>query len=91
MGRKIGSVITPPTPQPIGPGNGTEVSSGRWRVTFSPPPHPVTGTKFLMLHFTEATLGPRDRIEVNLIYDTDIFDASSGPSFWSRPVGLLLA
>jgi hypothetical protein len=86
MGRKIGSVITLPTPQPIGPGNGTEVSPGRWRVTFSPPPLPSTGTKFLILHFTEAELGLDDKIEVNLIYDTDIFDLSSGPSFWSRPV-----
>src|SRR5262249_6688885 len=67
------------------PGHGTEVSPGRWRVTFSPAPA-STGTKFLMSHFTSATLGAGDGIEVPLGYDTDTFDSTDGPNFWSRPI-----
>lgn len=85
MSHRLGSLITPPSPVTIGPGSGTEVSPNRWRVTFSPPPHAL-GTKFLMLHFTGAVFGSGDRIEVNVNYGTDIFDASSGPDFWSRPI-----
>jgi hypothetical protein len=39
-----------------------------------------------MLHFTSAALGAGDRIEVPLGYDTDIFDATDGLNFWSRPI-----
>ena len=85
MSHRIGRVM-PQTPAVVvGPGHGTQVSPGRWRVTFSPPPA-STGTKFLMLHFTSAALGAGDRIEVPLGYDTDRFDSTDGLNFWSRPL-----
>src|SRR5437867_3307914 len=85
MSHRVGSVISVSPAQIVRPGNGTEVSPGRWKVTFSPAPAPG-GTKFLMLHFTAATFGAGDRIEVDLVYDTDVFTAASGPDFWSRPI-----
>lgn len=69
----------------VGPGRGTEVSPGRWKVTFSPAPA-ATGTKFLMLHFTSGSFGVGDQIEIPLGYATDVFTSSSGPSFWTRPI-----
>src|SRR5215213_11288083 len=69
MSHRIGRVIAQSPAVVVGPGHGTEVSPGRWRVTFSPAPA-STGTKFLMLHFTSAALGAGDRIEVRLGYDT---------------------
>ena len=85
MSHRIGRVM-PQTPAVVvGPGHGTQVSPGQWRVTFSPP-SASTGTKFLMLHFTSAALGAGDRIEVPLGYDTDRFDSTDGLNFWSRPL-----
>jgi hypothetical protein len=69
----------------VGAGRGTEVAPRRWKVTFAPPPA-ATGTKFLFLHFTTASLGSGDQIEIPLGYDTDVFDSAAGSSFWSRPV-----
>ncbi len=83
MSHRLGTVIA--SSQNLGSGNGTEVSPGRWKVTFSPPLAP-TGTKFLMLHFTGAALGGTDSLEVNLGYATDRFTNASGPDFWSRPI-----
>ncbi|MGH9722485.1 MAG: trypsin-like peptidase domain-containing protein [Bryobacteraceae bacterium] len=85
MSHRLGSVLAASPLQIVGPGNGTQVSPGRWKVTFSPPAAPG-GTKFLMLHFTAAALGAGDRLEVDLIYDTDVFTNASGPDFWSRPI-----
>lgn len=85
MSHRIGRVIPQSPAVIVGPGHGTQVSPGRWRVTFSPAPA-TTGTKFLMLHFTGAVFGVGDQIEIPLGYDTDRFDAADGPSFWSRPI-----
>jgi len=85
MSHRIGKVMPQSPAVVVGPGHGTQVSPGRWRVTFSPPPA-STGTKFLMLHFTSAALGAGDRIEVPLGYDTDRFDSTDGLNFWSRPL-----
>jgi hypothetical protein len=85
MTHRIGRVVPQSPAVVVGAGLGTEVAPGRWRVAFSPPPA-GTGTKFLMLHFTGATLGAGDRIEVPLGYDTDTFDSTDGLNFWSRPL-----
>ena len=45
-----------------------------------------------MLHFTGATLGAGDRVEVvrsgdpDPFHALDVFTSAHGPSFWSRPV-----
>jgi V8-like Glu-specific endopeptidase len=75
MTHRLGSLI------PLSPA--TVISPGP--TTFSPAAAPG-GTKFLILHFTGATFGPGDRLEVALGYDTDVFDSTSGSDFWSRPV-----
>jgi hypothetical protein len=85
MSHRIGTVQTQSPAVVVGPGHGTQVTPGHWRVTFSPPAA-ATGTKFLMLHFTGATFGGGDRIEIALGYDTDVFTSANGPSFWSRPI-----
>ncbi|MCI0747069.1 MAG: hypothetical protein L0Y58_16820 [Verrucomicrobia subdivision 3 bacterium] len=43
-------------------------------------------TKYLVLHFSSSTLEGSDQLVVTLGYDTDVFDASSGTEFWTRPV-----
>ncbi len=85
MSHRIGRVFPQSPAVIVGPGHGTQVSPGRWRVTFSPPPA-STGTKFLMPHFTGAVFGAGDQIEIPRGYDTDRFDAANGLSFWSRPI-----
>jgi hypothetical protein len=45
-------------------------------------------TNFLMLEFTSVSLPGTSRIEVDLGYDVDVFDSSSGPAFWTRPINI---
>src|SRR5437899_2326462 len=85
MSHRIGRVVAQSPAVIVGSGHGTQVSPGRWKVTFSPPPA-STGTKFLTLHFTGAVFGAGDQIEIPLGYDTDRFDTADGLSFWSRPI-----
>jgi von Willebrand factor type A domain/Trypsin-like peptidase domain len=53
-------------------------------------PPPAAGpTKFIILHFQNASFPGASRLEVNLGYatgETDVFDASSGTDFWTRPI-----
>ena len=75
-------------PLTIGPGSGSPATSpGTWAVNL---PHtPVTGgTKLLMIHFQNVNLPGANRLEVDLGYDTDVFTAADGGSFWSRPVNV---
>src|SRR5215211_2002029 len=51
-----------------------------------PSPGPLGGPRFVMLHFDNVSLKGAARLVVELGYGTDVFTASSGPSFWSRPV-----
>jgi len=51
-----------------------------------PSPGPLGGPRFVMLHFDNVNLTGAARLTVDLGYGTDVFNASSGPSFWSRPV-----
>jgi hypothetical protein len=92
MSHRIGSVVAQSPAFVVGPGSGMGATSpGVWERTFSPPPHP-DGTKFLLLHFTGASFGAGDRLEVVLSADPDpfhamdVFMAPDGPNFWSRPV-----
>lgn len=47
---------------------------------------PLGGPRFVMLHFDNVNLTGAARLTVDLGYGTDVFNASSGSSFWSRPV-----
>jgi len=86
VSHRLGSVLTPAAPFLIGPDSGVPATStNTWQRIFSPPAAPG-GTKFLMLHLTATNLSGADRVEVDLGYDTDIFTAASGPSFWTRPI-----
>jgi hypothetical protein len=81
----LGPVISSPATV-IGPSSGLAASFGStWQLTFSPPAAPG-GTKFLLLHFTAASFPGSNRLEIDLGYDVDEFDASSGATFWSRPI-----
>ena len=85
MSHRLGSLV------PIGPtlvinsAAGVPAGASRRKITFTGAAGP-TSTKFLMLHFTAAALHAGDRIEVNLVYDTDVFTPASGGDFWSRPI-----
>ena len=83
---RLGSVINLGVPDEIGPDSGEAASfADVWQVDFSPPAA-AGGTKFLMLHFTSASLPGDNRLEVDLGYDTDVFTSASGASFWTRPI-----
>jgi hypothetical protein len=85
MTHRLGSVVAVSPALPINSTAGVAAGAGRRKITFSGAAGP-TSTKFLMLHFTAASLKPGDRIEVDLVYDTDVFTAASGGDFWSRPI-----
>lgn len=85
MSHRIGT-INPITPITIGPDSGVAAtSSNTWAFGFIPASAP-TGTKFVILHFTGATLPAANRLEVELGYDMDRFTAADGPDFWTRPI-----
>jgi hypothetical protein len=69
----------------VGPAFGVATSPGTWAVEFAPTPAP-SGTKLLMLHFSNAQLPAGNRLEVDLGYGTDVFTAADGSAFWTRPV-----
>ncbi len=77
MSHITGTVQIQNPPLAIGPG----------ATVFNPPAAPG-GTKLLMLHFQNANLLPGDQLQVKLGYDTDVFTAADGPSFWTRPVNV---
>lgn len=56
---------------------------------FLPGPGPLGGPPFVMLHFDNVSLTGAARLTVDLGYGTDVFTASSGSSFWSRPANTL--
>jgi hypothetical protein len=60
-----------------------------WTHDFAHAPAPG-GTKFLILHFTNASLPANNRLEVDLGYDTDVFTASDGTEFWTRPINIYI-
>ena len=88
MSHRIGThQVVSPTLM-IGPDSGSpQTSPNTWALNFSPPPAP-TGTLFVILHFTNASLPAGNRLEVDLGYDMDVFTAADGPDFWARPARL---
>jgi hypothetical protein len=70
----------------IGPDSPTPATGpNTWQHDFS---YLATGTKFVVLHFMNVTLPASNRLEVDLGYDTDVFSAADGVSFWTRPVNI---
>jgi len=87
MSHRIGTMQTI-TPVTIGPDSGSAATSpNTWAFGFTPTPAP-TGTKFVILHFTGATLPAKNRLEVDLGYDMDVFTSADGPDFWTRPINV---
>lgn len=75
MSHRIGRVITE--------GHTVTQASG---IDLDPPDGPFGPLRFVMLHFDNVNLSGGARLTVPLGYDTDVFTASSGSSFWSRPI-----
>lgn len=55
-------------------------------IDLEPSDGPHGPVRFVMLHFDNANLSGGARLTVPLGYDTDVFTASSGSTFWSRPI-----
>ncbi len=89
MSHNTGTVQTVAPSFRIGPASGQPPTSGTtWSQPFTPAPAP-TGTKFVILHFTNVSLPAGNRLEVDLGYATDVFDAGSGTQFWTRPINVV--
>ncbi|HWT11923.1 MAG TPA: vWA domain-containing protein [Allosphingosinicella sp.] len=72
----------------LGPNSGTPPTSpGLWAAEFQPAPAPG-GTKLIVLHFRNVDLPGTSRLEVDLGYGTDLFEAGDGPEIWTRPINL---
>ena len=73
----------------VGPDSGSPATTpGRWEWTVPIDPAAQGGgpPRFVMLHFTAAKLSGGSVLELDLGYGVDRWDASSGGSFWSRPI-----
>jgi len=73
----------------IGPESGTLPTNliNIWAVSFNPPAAPG-GTRFLLLHFSQASIPVGSRLEVDLGYGMDVFTSTDGDDFWTRPVNI---
>ena len=58
---------------------------------FTPRPGALGGPRFVILHFDNVNLPGSAQLTVELGYGTDVFNSSSGSSFWSRPVDTSIA
>lgn len=87
MSHRLGTVI-PMGPITIGPDSGTAATSpNTWAFGLSPAAAPA-GTKFVILHFSGAAFPAANRLEVDLGYDMDVFNAADGPDLWTRPINV---
>jgi len=78
----------PHAPLTIGPDSGeAPTAPNTWTHNFAHTPAPG-GTKFLILHFINASLPAANRLEVDLGYGTDVFSSADGADFWTRPVNV---
>src|SRR5687767_5404520 len=76
------------SPVTIGPNSGMPASApNTWTLNFAHTLAP-TGTKFVILHFRNASFPASNRLEVDLGYDMDVFTAADGAEFWTRPVNI---
>ena len=90
MSHDCGTVQTLAPSLQIGPDSGNPPTSANlWEKSLSHIPAP-TGTRFVVLHFMNVSLPANNRLEVDLGYDTDVFRAASGTSFWTRPINVAL-
>lgn len=88
MSHNTGTIQTVAPVFQIGPDTGAPASSSNtWARNFAHTPAPG-GTRFVMLHFRNVALPGSNRIEVDLGYDTDVFTATDGTEFWTRPVNI---
>jgi len=86
MSHVTGTVQTLGAPTVIGPDSGAPATSpNTWAIDFTHTAAPG-GTKLVMLHFRNVNLPGGNRLEVDLGYDTDVFTAADGGSFWTRPI-----
>jgi hypothetical protein len=87
MSHRLGSLVPVAPAREFRSGVGTSLPGNTWEDTFNAPAPPSGTTKFMILHFVGASFAAGDRLEVPLGNgDTDIFDATSGPDFWTRPI-----
>lgn len=73
----------------VGPDSGTPATAPNlweWVTPIDPALQGGGPPRFVMLHFTGATLPAGASVEVNVGYGLDRWDATSGGSFWSRPI-----
>lgn len=85
MSHLCGWVVDETPPIHIGPDSPTPATGDTWQHDFS---YLSTGTKFVVLHFMNATLPAGNWLEVELGYGKDVFTAADGGSFWTRPVNI---
>jgi V8-like Glu-specific endopeptidase len=90
MSHNTGTIQTLVSPITIGPDSGDpSTSPNTWALDFAHTLAP-SGSKFVILHFTNVVLPANNRLEVDLGYDsqTDIFSSADGSEFWTRPVNI---
>lgn len=86
MSHVTGTVQVEDEPIQIGPDSGDAPAPPEvWSHDFEHEPAP-DGTRFLMLHFQNASFPADNRLEVDLGYGTDVFSSADGDEFWTRPV-----
>ncbi len=86
MSHNLGRIV--PHGTRIGPDSGAAPTSpSMWQFNFTPGPAPLGGSpRFVILHFNAMSFPAGARLEVDLRYATDRFDAASGADAWSRPI-----
>ncbi|HET7113666.1 MAG TPA: trypsin-like peptidase domain-containing protein [Pyrinomonadaceae bacterium] len=88
MSHRVGTIQTVAPVVQIGPNfGGVQNPPNTWAHNFAPTPAP-TGTRFVILHFRNATFAANAVLEVDLGYGTDTFTAANGDEFWTRPINL---
>lgn len=81
MSHNIGTLVQV-APIGIGPDHGDS------SLNYSHTPAPGQPTRFVILHFINASFPANNQLEVDLGYGTDVFDSSSGSEFWTRPINI---
>ncbi len=88
MSHNLGTVQPVSPPFSIGPDTGASPSEpDTWYGEFAWTPAP-SGTKYVILHFTNVDLPAGNRLEVDLGYETDVFTSADGSDIWTRPVNV---
>ncbi|WP_228851461.1 VWA domain-containing protein [Aegicerativicinus sediminis] len=81
MSHNIGRLITI---TPIGIGPNHPINS----INYDHPQEPGQPSRFVILHFNNASFPANNRLEVNLGYGKDVFNSASGSEFWTRPINV---